>query len=194
MISWIRIHTHVGNARGFIPHHNHGAGFTLLELLVSVAIISILSIVMSQVFISTIRTNTKTEILKEVKQNGDSAIESMVRMIQNAQIVTCNTTRSLAIVNPDGFTTTLACLADGTAMRLASSSASTTVYLSSKKVTLGGVSCDTSTLLFTCTSATGMPSSVMISFRLAQTGAPGAQFETASETFQTTAAMRNNSL
>lgn len=180
--------------RGFIPHHDCDAGFTLLELLISVAIIALLSVVMSQVFISTIRTNTKTEILKEVKQNGDLALESMVRMIQNAEMITCDTPQSLSIVNPDSNTTTLACVADGEAMRLASASASTTVYLSSKLVTLGGSSCGTSTLTFTCAGGTGVRTSVMISFRLAQTGAPGDQFETASESFQTSAAMRNNPL
>ncbi len=166
-------------------------GFTLLEMLVSVAIIAMISVVLSQVFISTIRTNAKTEILKEVKQNGDLAVDTLTRMVQNATSVTCPTTKSLAIVNPDGNTTTIGCALDGTVTRLASASA-TTVYLSSGDVTLGGTDCASSTLQFTCTAVAGLPSQVTLSFSLAQKGTPGDQFERASETFQTSVSMRND--
>lgn len=166
-------------------------GFTLLETLVSVAIIALVSVVLSQVFISTMRTNTKTEILKEVKQSGDLAIESITRMVQNAQSVTCPTAKSLAVVNPDGNTTTVSCQDVSSVARLASSSATTTVYLSSQNVTLGPV-CASSSLQFVCTSVSGLPSLVTVSFQMAQIGTPVDQFETASETFQTSVTMRNN--
>ena len=170
---------------------NTQRGFTLLEMLVSVAIIAMVSVVLSQVFISTIRTNAKTEILKEVKQNGDLAIESISRMVQNAKSISCPTATSLLIVNPDGGSTTIGCALDATTTRLASTSA-TTVYLSSKSVTLGGTDCASSTLQFTCTATTGLPSHVAVSFRLAQIGTPVDQFERASESFQTSVTMRNN--
>ena len=168
---------------------NNDHGFTLLEMLVSIAIIAMMSIVLSQVFISTIRTNTKTEILKEVKQNGDAAIESITRIVQNAQSVTCPTPQSLAMVNPDGDTTTLGCTVDGTT-RLSSTDAIGTVYLTSKSVSLGATCA--STLLFTCEEVSGLPSHVTVSFSLVQKGTPGDKFEKASESFQTRVTMRNN--
>lgn len=166
-------------------------GFTLLETLVSLAIVAMVSVVLSQVFISTLRTNTKTEVLKEVKQSGDLAMESITRMVQNAQSVTCPTGQSLAIVNPDGNTTTVSCQDVSSVARLASSSATATVYLSSETVTLGAA-CASSILQFTCTSVSGLPSLITVSFRMAQKGTPVDQFETASETFQNSVTMRNN--
>lgn len=174
-------------------------GFTLLEMVVALAIIALLSTVLSSVFISILRTNTKTERLKDVKQNGEIALESMVRMLQGARQVTtsCESTgtvvRSLSIVNSDGGTTTLECVSDGQSFRIASTSAQSTVYLTSGNVTLGGTSsCDQSTLAFTCFVASGVPSSVMISFSLSQTGLPtGQAYESSGETFQTTASLRN---
>lgn len=181
---------------GSVPHRK-GAGFTLLEMVVSLAIIALVALVLSQVFVATLRTNTKTELLKDVKQNGELAIESMVRMLQHAQSVTstCSETgtsaSSVTFVNPDGGTTTLGCVLDGTVTRLASTSAEGAVYLTSDDVTMGGASCLGATLRFTCFGGTGVPSSVTISFQLAQSGTPGQAFESSSESFQTTATMRN---
>lgn len=168
-------------------------GFTLLETLVSVAIIAVVSAVLSQVFISTLRTNTKTEILKEVKQNGDLALETITRMIQNAQSITCVTDQSLALVNPDGDTTTLGCSAAGSTLRLASVSASTTAYITSESVTLGNSVCSASTLQFTCQESVGVSTGVTVFFELTKSGSYGNQFETASESFQTSAVMRSSS-
>lgn len=167
-------------------------GFTLLEMMVTIAIIALLSVVFSQIFISTLRSNTKTEILKEVKQNGNLALESMTRMIQNATRVTCPSSQTLSIQNPDGNTTTLACAEDSTTTRIASSSASETVYLSSTLVSLGSSVCSSSTLLFTCDLVSGLPSRISIAFRLSQAGLATAEFEQSGEDFQTTVLMRNS--
>jgi len=172
-------------------------GFTLLEMVVSLAIISIVSLVLSQVFILALRTNTKTEVLKDVKQNGEIAMETMVRMIQSAEQVTsaCSDTgatlSSLVIVNDDGGVTTLGCSVDGTSTRISSTSAQGTSYLTSGNVTLGDSSCAGATLLFTCYGASGVPTSVTISFSLSQAGVGGQAFEQSNESFQTTATMRN---
>jgi prepilin-type N-terminal cleavage/methylation domain-containing protein len=167
-------------------------GFTLLEMLVSIVIIALLSIVLSQVFISTLRSNAKTEVLKEVKQSGDTAIDTLTRMVQNAQSVTCTTNQSVAIVNPDGDTSTIACAQVSGNTRLASSSSTMTEYLSSASVSLGGTDCASSTLHFTCATVSGLPTNVAVSFTLSQAGTVGDQFEKASESFQTSVSMRNN--
>lgn len=100
--------------------HMKKRGFTLLELVVSIAAIAIMSILLSQVFITTIRVNTRNELSNEVKQNGELVLTTMTRMIQNAQDVSspCNTDgytdSSLSIVNPDSDTTTFQCIRDAT--------------------------------------------------------------------------------
>lgn len=175
------------------------AGFTLLELIVSVTIVALVAVVLSQVFLVTLRTNAKTEISKDMKQNGDLALESMVRMIQSAKKVTstCDSagtvSQSLTIINDDEGQTTYECSLDGTATRLASTSASGIEYLTSSNVTMGGTLCSASSLSFTCSGGAGVPSSVTISFDLSQSGMSDTAFEQTSESFQTTATMRNSS-
>ncbi len=174
------------------------SGFTLLELVVSIAIVAVISVVLSQVFLVTLRTNSKTEIAKDMKQNGDLALESMVRMIQKAKSVssTCaasgTVAQSVTIINPDDGQTTYECVLDGETTRLASTSAQGTEYLTANNVTMGGTSCAESTLSLTCFGGAGVPASVTIAFELSQTGLSAQSFEQSSEAFQTTATMRNS--
>lgn len=174
------------------------AGFTLLELVVSIGIVAVVAVVLSQVFLVTLRTNSKTEIAKDMKQNGDLALESMVRMIQKAKQVTSTcaasgtTAQSVTILNPDDGETTYECVLDGETTRLASTSAQGTEYLTASNVTMGGAACSDSTLSLTCFGGTGLPSSITISFELSQTGLTAQSFEQSSESFQTTATMRNS--
>lgn len=170
--------------------HQRVDGFTLLEMLVSIAIIAIVSVVLSQVFISTLRSNTKAEILKEVKQNGDLAVESITRMIQNAADAWCPSASSFSTLNPDGEVTTIACEDTASGARLASQSAAQTVYLTSTRVSLG-TTCAGSQLSVTCEGAAGIPTTISVSFQLSQSGTVGDQFERASQTFRTSVSMRN---
>lgn len=173
------------------------SGFTLLEMVVSLAIVAVISTVLSQVFIVTLRTNTKTEIVKDIKQTGEMSLETMARLIQNAKsvITTCDYTgtanQSIVLINPDDGQTTLGCVLDGSITRLASTSAQGVQYLTTPNVTMGGLSCATSSLAFVCKGGTGVASSVTISFQLAQSGVSQGVFEQSSEMFQTTAGMRN---
>src|SRR3989344_5749758 len=88
-------------------------GFSLIELLVVISLIGIIGTIITQVFILGIRSQAKSEIIKEVKQNGDyatSVIESMIRNSLDIQASECNeNTNLLTILNPDGYTTTFDC-------------------------------------------------------------------------------------
>ena len=167
-----------------------------MELLVSISIIAILGTLIAQVFFTTLRTNTKTEILKELKQNGDVALETMQRLIQAARSVasacadTGTTSQTLAIVDDTGNTTTFGCVPDGTVTRIASTSASGVEYLTNKTVTLGAT-CPVTTLQFVCTGGGSASPSIKISFRLTQTGTTGVQFEQGQLQFQSSVSLRN---
>lgn len=171
-------------------------GFTLIEILVSVGILATISIVVAQSFFTVMRSNSKTSLLADVKQSGEQAMQTMTRMIQNAKEITsaCSTegqqSTSVVIVNPDGGTTTFGCVLDATVTRIASTSA-TSEFLTDTTVTLGGDVCAASSLSFSCTTAAGQPSRVAITFSLAQVGADAQQFEQASESFQSSAVVRN---
>lgn len=173
-------------------------GFTLIELIVAMAIISGLGIVIAQAFFTTTRSNTKVERLTDVKQNGDYALAVLERLIRNARTLTASCTSggtqatpSIAIVNPDGLTTTFQCVLDGSVTRVASVSSVGTEYLTGSSVTLGGTSCDTDTLNFYCTSQAQIARSVKVTFQLSQKGTPTDQFEKASTAFQTSVGLRS---
>lgn len=170
-------------------------GFTLLEIIVSVGIISLIAVVVTQVLFSTGQSNSKAEIQKEVKQNGNYALGVIDRMMRNAQSVTStcdgSITTSIQITNPDNGATTFGCVLDSGVTRLASQSASGTKYLTNDSVTLGGVNCAASTLQFTCSTSTNIPARIKVMFSLSQQGTPVSQFEQASAEFQTTIGLRN---
>jgi len=183
--------------------HGGEKGFTLLEMLIAISVVATVASLIVQVFFTTTHVNTKTEILKDVKQNGDVAVDVMTRMIRNSLAVTstCDETgtklTSLDIQNPDGDSTEFGCLYDATnkITRIASTSAltSTTQYLTSENVTLGGTSCidANNTLTFTCTSSPNEADKITITFQLAQKGSSPSQFEQANMPFQTTVSSRN---
>ena len=174
--------------------------FTLLETLISIGIVASVGILIAQVFFSTTRVNTKTELLKDVKQNGQYAMEVMSRMIRSSIHIetSCSTGgstfTSLDVKNSDGNVTTLGCTFDSTVTRIASTSATsaTSEYLTSSNVTLGGSSCSDSamSLSFLCTTYIDQAPTITVSFSLSQKGTPPDQFEKASVLFQTTASPR----
>ncbi len=176
-------------------------GFTLLETLVAISAIATVGILITQVFFTTTRSNTKAELLKDVKQNGDYAMEIMSRTIRNsvAVISDCAATGTaldaLELENFDGNNTQFSCFFDGKETRIASTSATTgsSEYLTSSNVTLGGASCDdtANTLKFTCTSYADQPPKITIQFQLAQSTIASGQFEQANISFQTTVSPRN---
>ncbi len=59
-------------------------GFTLLEVLVTTAIIGVLFVVSSSIFINTIRSANKANITNEAKENSSLLIESLQRDVRNS--------------------------------------------------------------------------------------------------------------
>jgi len=176
-------------------------GFTLIETLVAIGAIATVGVLITQVFFTTTRSNTKTEILKDVKQNGDYAAEVMTRMLRNSIKVNsaCSPTgtplTSLEIVNADGGVTRFECVFDSSVARIASTSALSgrSDFITSANVTLGGASCvdPVSSLQFTCVSNVDQPPQISLQFQLSQRRATAAQFEKASIQFETTVIPRN---
>lgn len=173
-------------------------GFTLIELVVAVAIIALLGTVLVQALFTTTRSSTKVERLTDVKQSGEYALNMIERMVRNARELTADnctsdgsaSTPSVTITNPDGYKTTFICELNGVT-RIASTSASRpTQYLTSTSVKLGGDACGADTLKFYCTSFDNTPRSLKVTFQLSQKGTPVDQFEKASTVFQTSVGLR----
>lgn len=162
-------------------------GFTLIELLITIAILGIIGGVGSAIFFTSLKTTSKAEIAKEVKQNGDYALTIMERMIRNAKSVsscTGGTVTSLLITNQDGGQTTFA-FNLGTKIASVSSVPLGTYYLTNDKVILTGIANN-----FTCMRVVNRPDTVRINFSLSQANAAARAEETANTTFQTTVSLR----
>lgn len=180
-------------------------GFTILELIIVAGILALITMVISQVLFSTIRSNTKSEVIKEVKQNGDFALETMVRMIQNAKNITAvscsddGATKNIAITltNQDDGQTTFQCSLDNGVNRIASVSASTEYLISSNLILTDSagqstLDCNSADILsFSCFTVSGIPKSVQIQFGLRQKNDTTSQFEASRMMFQSTVVLRN---
>ncbi len=170
-------------------------GFTFIEILVATGIIALISGVSAQVFLSASRNAVKSDLIRNIKQNGEYSLEIMSRMIQSAKSISACTgapSASFAIKNQDDRVTTFGCVLDGTVTRIASGSAIGTAYLTTSGLTLGGATCAQSSLMFLCTPNSGLPSTVRINFSLSQLGVGVKNYEKASVPFQTTATMRSD--
>ena len=63
-------------------------GFSLIEMLVVIAIIGVIAGITSDIFINIIKASNKGNVLTEVKQNGDAASNKMERILRNAEEIT----------------------------------------------------------------------------------------------------------
>lgn len=177
---------------------NH-SGFTLLEILISVGILAVIGILISQVFFSVTRISTKTELLKDIKQNGDFVLDVIERHIRNASEaqIFCDagiiSTSSATFLNRKGESTTFTCFSDGNAARIASISAMI-AFLSSGNLTIsesGDITCQDSTLSFSCPDASGLKKPIIVRFTLSQIGQRESVFEIVKTNFETSVTLRN---
>ena len=146
------------------------AGFTFIELLITVTLLGIVGTLVTQVFILGFRAQNKSEIMKEVKQNGDYALSVMESMIRSAEDISadCNTsTNQLTVLNPDGLTTTFICTNNSS---IASQSAWLTSSLTSNKVIASNCS---SAFRIVCHTPPLNPKYVFINFTLKQAPVAG---------------------
>ena len=76
-------------------------GFTLVEIVVVMAIVAIVGLMMLVIFTNTLRGSNKAQILAVIKQNGQAVLENMDKTIRGADNVVCpisGSSRTLVIV------------------------------------------------------------------------------------------------
>lgn len=171
-------------------------GFTLIELLVVVALVGLLGTITTQVFILGMQSQGKTEVIKEVKQNGDFVLSVMESMIRNAidlevPEALCNNTNlnQLTILNPDGFTTTFDC--SSTAQIASISGTLTAVIPTGIPLTGSRITVPNCVFRVVCPNPPVSPKYVYISFTVAQQGAISSPQNSSSLDYQTTVSLRN---
>jgi len=136
-------------------------GLSLIEILISVAVLAVISTTILVIVVTTLRSSTKTLVVAEVKQNGETAVAIISDFVRRADslVSACNGVPQdfFEVEANDGQTTRFFC-DEG---RIASQSALSTIYLTSEKV-----SC--SSFVFSCSESGGYPL-VEFSFLLSPT-------------------------
>lgn len=134
-------------------------GFSLIELIVVIGLISLLTLAISSIMLTSVITSTRIRTTTKVKQAGNYALTQIQGMIRNTKSVTlCDSTaHSLEIVGTDGGTTTIfSTLDDDGVDRIASGSAT---YLTPATINV-------TSFTLTCSPSDTEPKLVKVSFDL----------------------------
>lgn len=73
-------------------------GFTLVEILVVMAIVAVMGTIMVVIFTNTLRGSNKAGILSNIKQNGQGVLENMDKAIRGADNIVCPTAAGNTLV------------------------------------------------------------------------------------------------
>jgi len=161
-------------------------GFTLIEMLVVTAVFMLLGGLLINSLFSILKSNTKAELMKEIRQSGSYALDVMSKMITNGEVVSVcpSLGSSIKIKNPDGEETTFFCDdSDSTLVHIASGSAHLTSTQSIKVKDCNGV--------FQCEVIGENARKVTINFVLKQQGSSPRAEDQAQQTFQRVIMVRN---
>lgn len=164
-------------------------GFTLIEMLITISIVCVLAVIASGFLLSSISGSGKAEIGKEVRQNGNYALNVMQKMILNSKIITCptppapNVGKEIDVTDINGELTKFIC--DDTEPNYKISSVSASSY------DLTGSNVAVSFCNFVCDVTPGRPSLVDIEFTVNQKGDSLRPNEKASINFKTEVMTKN---
>lgn len=166
-------------------------GLTFIELLVVVTLMGVIGAIVTQIFVLGLRSQVKTEIFKEVKQNGDyvvSVIEGMVRNAANISQIQCNeNSDKLTIIGQDGLSTTFDC-SEGTFASI--SGELEAVPTVSYSITSSKVTAQDCNFRVVCPTPPLSPKYVFVSFNISQSGEGLKPESRASFEYQTTISLR----
>jgi len=82
--------------------NNKSSGFSLIEILVSMALVGIIVAAANQILFSFLKSEQKSRAILEVKQSGDNALSIMVNEIRNAEEITACPAGGITFDSKDG--------------------------------------------------------------------------------------------
>ncbi len=92
-------------------------GFTLIEVLVTVAVVGIMMTLSSVIFINTIRNSKKSEITAEARENAALVIDRIQRDGREASSLTIDPTGTILNIDSDSGTIQWKCVTPGSGNR-----------------------------------------------------------------------------
>jgi prepilin-type N-terminal cleavage/methylation domain-containing protein len=172
-------------------------GFTLIEVIVVVALSVMITLAATSLFMTTLRASNKKVMISRVKDEGDYALSQMEFLLRNAVKLVADPSNpaapvcssgstSISFKSADGGTTTLYAT-NGTGSVIASKSATLAnpVYLTSDAVTL-------TNLAFTCQQSVGSTGTyVKVSFTLQKDSTEFNEPQPTTQDFATSVSIRN---
>ncbi len=163
-------------------------GFTLIELLVTTVVMGLLAVVSANIISSVLKSQNKTAMVNEVRQNGDLVIAKLERDVRNAKGI-----------SPLGTSTSITLDIDGTpsvVWACANEGATSGVFRRATRVVTNddperGVSVYGCSFIVSGNPGTGTPQIVQLVFNLRQAvGAPQRAAFGVDEPFQVTVGTR----
>lgn len=64
-------------------------GFTLAEILVVIAVVSVVGVIITTIFTRNLRGSNKARIISQIKQNGQAVLENIDKTVRNADNLVC---------------------------------------------------------------------------------------------------------
>lgn len=155
-------------------------GFSLIELIVVIGLLSLLMLAISSTMLMSIVSSNRIRTVTKVKQAGGYAIGQIQSMVRSSKSITiCDgTTPSISFVGQDGGTTEILAEDDGTNVRIASNSGT---YITPANMEISAFS-------ITCEPDETEPTLIKVSFDLQDTRSavgtqnPSLHFETSVNT------------
>lgn len=162
-----------------MSRRNRG-GFTLIELMIAMAIFALFSVTLVGILLATIRGSNKAQLIQVLHQEGDYALTNMARVIRQGKSAVCDSDQ-ITVENDDGSSVIFSQIANESVNKIASNSSQF----------LTGTSGTVSNLAFTCYVNESGQITVTLGFTLA--AASGSQVqEKFTQDFATSVSLRND--
>jgi len=137
-------------------------GFTLIEVIIVISLFGMIAYLATSFLWTSLSSTGKSEIIKEIRQNGDYALSAMESLVLSSRTATCSATPDNRIYLHDnnGFSTQLYC---NEGFKISSISAEQ-IDLTASNVVINDCN-------FTCTQNPGLPVTVHFEFSVSKSDA-----------------------
>lgn len=149
-----------------------------MEMIVVISLLGIVGVIVSGFLIATMKANSKAEITKEVRQNGDYALSVMQGMILNSLSVSCPNPTTIRVTDLGNQLTDFVCN-------------TTEGKISSNSARLTGTNILVKSCNFSCSLSPGKPTRVTIDFIIGNKGTGLRPEEKSSVNFKSEVMTRN---